>query len=45
MTAERKGYPFTFDMKDMRGADDLMEYTLQYKFESAKSHHVYGQQT
>ena len=25
MTAERKGYPFTFDMKDMRGADDLMD--------------------
>ena len=35
------GYPFSFDMKDMRGADDLMEYTLQYHFESEKSHHVY----
>ena len=41
MTTERKGYPFTFDMRDLRGVDDLMEYTLQYKFESAKSHHVY----
>lgn len=36
------GYPFSFDMKDMRGADDLMEYTLQYHFESEKSHHVYS---
>ena len=31
-----EGYPFVLEKKDLRGADELMEYTLQYQFESQK---------
>lgn len=35
------GYPFIFQMNDYNGADDVLEYTLQYRFKSLKSHHTY----
>jgi len=35
------GYPFVFVMNDKSGKDDLLEYTLQYRFKSLKSHHTY----
>ncbi len=36
-----EGYPFIQEYVDRRGADDLMEYTIQYRFESSKSGHSY----
>ena len=36
-----EGYPFIFQMNDWQGADDVLEYTLQYRFKSAKSNHTY----
>lgn len=35
------GYPFVFVMNDKSVGDDLLEYTLQYRFKSSKSHHTY----
>ena len=35
------GYPFIFQMNDRSQADEVLEYTLQYRFKSAKSHHTY----
>jgi len=35
------GYPFIFQMNDYSDADDLLEYTMQYRFRSTKSHHTY----
>lgn len=36
-----EGYPFIFQMNDRSGADELLEYTMQYRFKSQKSHHTY----
>jgi hypothetical protein len=36
-----EGYPFIFQMNDRTNADELLEYTLQYRFKSEKSHHTY----
>lgn len=36
-----EGYPFIFQMNDRQGADDVQEYTLQYRFKSEKSKHTY----
>ena len=36
-----EGYPFIFVMKDNDGANDVLEYTLQYRFKSSRSHHTY----
>lgn len=36
-----EGYPFIFQMNDRSGSDDVLEYTLQYRFRSEKSHHTY----
>lgn len=35
------GYPFIFQMNDRTGHDDLLEYTLQYRFKSTKYNHTY----
>ena len=35
------GYPFIFQMNDRSNTDDVLEYTLQYRFKSDKSHHTY----
>ena len=35
------GYPFIFQMNDRTGHDKVLEYTLQYRFRSAKSNHTY----
>jgi len=35
------GYPFIFQMNDRAEHDDVLEYTLQYRFKSAKSNHTY----
>lgn len=35
------GYPFIFQMNDKAGHDEVLEYTLQYRFKSAKSNHTY----
>lgn len=35
------GYPFVFVMKDVDSGNELLEYTLQYRFKSEKSHHTY----
>lgn len=35
------GYPFIFQMNDRTGHDDLLEYTLQYRFKSTRSNHTY----
>ena len=35
------GYPFIFQMNDRSNTDDELEYTLQYRFKSDKSHHTY----
>jgi len=31
------GYPFIFQMNDKSYSDDLLEYTMQYRFKSDKS--------
>lgn len=36
-----EGYPFIFVMKDNDGANDVLEYTLQYRFKSSRSHYTY----
>ena len=36
-----EGYPFIFQMNDYSGADNLLEYTMQYRFKSSKSNHTY----
>ena len=36
-----EGYPFIFQMNDKAGRDDKLEYTLQYRFKSARSNHTY----
>ncbi len=36
-----EGYPFTFVMNDKDDTDDLLLYTMQYRFKSSKSHHTY----
>ena len=35
------GYPFIFQMNDKTEHDDLLEYTLQYRFKSTRSNHTY----
>lgn len=35
------GYSFIFQMNDKSGHDDVLEYTLQYRFKSERSHHTY----
>lgn len=35
-----EGYPFTFVMNDKDDTDDLLLYTMQYRFKSSKSHHT-----
>ena len=35
------GYPFIFQMNDYSCSDELLEYTMQYRFKSTKSHHTY----
>ena len=35
------GYPFIFQMNDKNEYDDLLEYTLQYRFKSTRSNHTY----
>jgi hypothetical protein len=35
------GYPFIFQMNDKGYSDELLEYTLQYRFKSTKSNHTY----
>lgn len=30
------GYPFVFVMKDVDSGNELLEYTLQYRFKSEK---------
>ncbi len=35
------GYPFIFQMNDRSNTDDVLEYTLQYRFKSDKSYHTY----
>lgn len=35
------GYPFIFQMNDKADHDELLEYTLQYRFKSARSNHTY----
>ena len=36
-----EGYPFIFQMNDRSEHDKLLEYTLQYRFKSARSNHTY----
>lgn len=36
-----EGYPFIFQMNDRSYSDDLLEYTMQYRFKSTKSNHTY----
>ena len=36
-----EGYPFIFQMNDRVYSDDQLEYTMQYRFKSEKSHHTY----
>ena len=36
-----KSYPFIFLMNDYSGANEELEYTMQYRFKSDKSHHTY----
>ena len=35
------GYPFIFQMNDYSDKDDLLVYTMQYRFKSTKSNHTY----
>lgn len=35
------GYPFVFVMNDRSVSDDVLEYALQYRFKSSRSHHTY----
>ncbi len=35
------GYPFIFQMNDRAGHDDVLEYTLQYRFKSTRTNHTY----
>ena len=39
--AMKDGYRFIFQMNDKAGHDELLEYTLQYRFTSERSHHTY----
>ncbi len=36
-----EGYPFIFTMNDRATGDAALEYTLQYRFKSARSKHTY----
>ena len=36
-----EGYPYIFQMNDKMYSDEYLEYTLQYRFKSEKSHHTY----
>lgn len=36
-----EGYPFIFQMNDHSYSDQLLEYTMQYRFKSTKSNHTY----
>lgn len=36
-----EGYPFIFQMNDRSYSDELLEYTMQYRFKSSKSNHTY----
>ena len=36
-----EGYPFIFQMNDRSHTDELLEYTMQYRFKSSKSNHTY----
>lgn len=35
------GYPFIFQMNDKSYSNEVLEYVMQYRFKSAKSHHTY----
>ena len=35
-----EGYPFIFQMNDRSYSDELLEYTMQYRFKSSKSNHT-----
>ena len=35
------GYPFIFQMNDKSYSDNLLEYVMQYRFKSEKSHHTF----
>lgn len=35
------GYPFIFQMNDYSYSDNMLEYTMQYRFKSTKSNHTY----
>ena len=35
------GYPFFFQMNDKSCSDNMLEYVMQYRFKSEKSHHTY----
>ena len=39
--AMKDGYRFIFQMNDKAEHDDKLEYTLQYRFTSDRSHHSY----
>ncbi len=39
--AMKDGYPFIFQMNDRSVHDELLEYTLQYRFKSTKSNRTY----
>ena len=41
MALMTEGYPFIFQMNDRSNIDDVLEYTLQYRFKSEKSNHTY----
>lgn len=41
MVAMTDGYPFFFVMNDRDCTDEKLEYTLQYRFKSSKSHRTY----
>jgi len=41
MASMNDGYPFIFQMNDRSNTDDVLEYTLQYRFKSEKSNHTY----
>lgn len=36
-----EGYPFIFQMNDRSCSNNLLEYTMQYRFKSIKSNHTY----
>jgi len=35
------GYPFIFQMNDKSDSNEVLEFVMQYRFKSEKSHHTY----